>query len=72
MTAGAKALKRFVADVERAGGSTKMTHDGHLAVYSRSGSFVVKMRTHGKQVGDDQGSTGRSVRRQVLRRVADE
>ena len=67
-----KALKRFVEDVERVGGSTKMTHDGHLAVYSRTGCFVYKMRTHGKDVGDGGGGTGRSVRRQVLRRVASE
>jgi hypothetical protein len=60
----------FAEQVAAAGGSTRTTHDGHLAIYDRDGRFIVKLRGHGKRTGDDGGATGRSIQRQVIRRIA--
>lgn len=58
-------------EVEAAGGSVRFTADGHLLVLSKSGKPVGKIRTAGKDAGDNQGRTGRSILRKTIRNVAE-
>lgn len=56
-------------EVEAAGGSVSMSADGHLRIFDRQGRYLMKVRTAGKQVGDGNNKTGRSVLRGLVRRI---
>jgi hypothetical protein len=65
-------LKKLEQAVVAAGGYTQMSRDGHLKVFSRSGRFIVKVRTHGNRVGDGQRNSDRALIRQIEKRVKEE
>ncbi len=62
-------VQAFIREVESVGGSVRLSKDGHVMIYSRSGAFVVKVKASGKGVADGKGATGRHVMEQVLRKV---
>lgn len=51
-----KHIRRGLREVEAAGGTWRMSADGHAMILDPDGRLVGKLRTSGKQTGDGVGT----------------